>query len=158
VSEDECLRLTGGPGSLATEEQYGDFVLQLECKAPGKGGNGGIAFRTPPNKNEPGYEARIQNDWLFGTGGIPPLLAARRQLAEENEWFTMTVVATGRHIATWVNGIQAVDWDDNRPLKENPRQGCRLEKGTISLQAHDPTTDLLFRNIRIAELSAKKTE
>jgi hypothetical protein len=88
----------------------------------------------------------------YGTGGIYRRMPARRQVAKDNEWFTMTVVAQGRHIATWVDGIQAVDWTDNRPLKENPRQGCRLEKGPISLQGHDATTDLNFRNIRIAEL------
>jgi hypothetical protein len=68
----------------------------------------------------------------------------------------MTVVADGRHIATWVNGVQTVDWTDNRPPKDNARNGCRLEKGAISLQGHDPTTDIDFRNLRIAELPKAK--
>jgi len=90
----------------------------------------------------------------YGTGAIYRRVPARKAVAKDNEWFTMTVAAQGRHIATWVNGVQVVDWTDNRPLKENPREGCRLEKGAISLQGHDPTTDLSFRNIRIAELPA----
>jgi hypothetical protein len=88
----------------------------------------------------------------YGTGGIYRRVPARRQAAKDNEWFTMTVVADGRHIATWVNGVLTADWTDTRPLKDNARNGCRLEKGPISLQGHDPTTDLNFRNIRIAEL------
>jgi hypothetical protein len=88
----------------------------------------------------------------YGTGGIYRRVPARKQAAKDGEWFTMTVIAHGRHIATWVNGIQMVDWTDNRPLKDNARNGCRLEKGAISLQGHDATTDLYFRNIRIAEL------
>jgi hypothetical protein len=88
----------------------------------------------------------------YGTGGIYRRVPARKQAAKDGEWFTMTVIAQGRHIATWVNGMQMVDWTDNRPLKDNARNGCRLEKGAISLQGHDPTTDLVFRNIRIAEL------
>ncbi len=76
-------------------------------------------------------------------------------MAKDGEWFTMTVVAHGNHIATWVNGIQQVDWYDNRPPSDNPRTGCRLEAGHISIQGHDPTTNLSFRNIRIAELPAK---
>jgi hypothetical protein len=64
-------------------------------------------------------------------------------------------VARGRHFATWVNGIQMVDWTDNRPEHDNARNGCRLKKGPISLQGHDPTTDLSFRNLRIADLTAK---
>jgi hypothetical protein len=88
----------------------------------------------------------------YGTGAIYRRVPARREVAKDREWFTMTIVAQGRHIATWVNGIQVVDWTDNRPLKDNARNGCKLEKGPISLQGHDPTTDLNFRNIRIAEL------
>jgi hypothetical protein len=40
-------------------------------------------------------------------------------------------------------------------IPDNARNGCKLEKGPISLQGHDPTTDLSFRNIRIAELPKK---
>ena len=68
----------------------------------------------------------------------------------------MTIVAQGRHFAVWVNGIQVTDWTDNRPLKDNARNGCRLEKGAISLQGHDPTTDIDFRNVRLAELPKAK--
>lgn len=92
----------------------------------------------------------------YGTGAIYRRIPARRSVAKDKEWFTMTVVAHGRHIATWVDGIQVVDWTDNRPINENPRQGCRLEAGRISLQGHDPTTDLLFRNFRVIDMSTKK--
>jgi hypothetical protein len=91
----------------------------------------------------------------YGTGAIYRRVPARKAVAKDHEWFTMTVVAQGRHIATWVNGVQVVDWTDNRPLQENPRNGCRLDRGAISLQGHDPTTDLNFRNIRLAELTNK---
>ncbi|NQT88301.1 hypothetical protein HQ560_16150 [bacterium] len=36
-------------------------------------------------------------------------------------------------------------------MHESPRRGSRLEAGVITLQGHDPTTDLSFRNLRIAE-------
>jgi hypothetical protein len=91
----------------------------------------------------------------YGTGAIYRRVPARRAVSKDGEWFTMTVVAHGRHIATWVNGVQQVDWTDNRPPKDNGRNGCRLEKGPISLQGHDPTTDLSFRNLRLAELPKK---
>lgn len=91
----------------------------------------------------------------YGTGAIYRRVPARKDVAKDGEWFTMTVVAHGNHIATWVNGIQQVDWYDNRPASDNPRNGCRLEAGHISIQGHDPTTDLSFRNIRIAELPGR---
>lgn len=92
----------------------------------------------------------------YGTGAIYRRIPARFQAAKDGEWFTMTVLARGRHIATWVNGIQVVDWTDHRPLDENPRKGCRLKAGAISIQGHDPTTDLSFRAFRVAELPKSK--
>jgi hypothetical protein len=94
------------------------------------------------------------NDW--GTGAIYRRVPARQAVAKDFEWFTLTLLAHGNHYATWVNGIQVVDWTDHRPADSNPRNGCRLEPGHISLQGHDPTTDLSFRNIRISEYPALK--
>jgi hypothetical protein len=88
----------------------------------------------------------------YGTGAIYRRTPARTAAAKDGEWFTMTVVAQGRHLATWVNGVQQVDWTDNRPSAENARNGYRAEKGVLSIQGHDPTTDLSFRNLRIAPL------
>ncbi len=73
-------------------------------------------------------------------------------MANDHEWFGVTVHANGPHIATWVNGEQVADWTDTRQPDPNPRRGLRLEPGTFCIQAHDPTTDLLFRNIRVVEL------
>jgi hypothetical protein len=182
VTDKGELNLKNGPGDLQTEEQYDDFVLQLECISNGKNLNSGVFFRCRPGEYQQGYEAQIHNGFNadapkeykleeydpttnelkgtkavkyaatdYGTGAIYRRIPARRQVAKDFEWFTMTVIAQGRHLRTWVNGIQVVDWTDNRPLKDNARNGCRLEKGNISLQGHDPTTDLSFRNLRIAE-------
>jgi Domain of Unknown Function (DUF1080) len=182
VTDKGELNLKNGPGDLQTEEQYDDFVLQLECISNGKNLNSGVFFRCRPGEYQQGYEAQIHNGFNadapkeykleeydpttnelkgtkavkyaaidYGTGAIYRRMPARKQVAKDYEWFTMTVIAQGRRLRTWVNGIQVVDWTDNRPLKDNARNGCRLEKGNISLQGHDPTTDLSFRNLRIAE-------
>jgi hypothetical protein len=92
----------------------------------------------------------------YGTGAIYNRIPARRGVARDGEWFTMTVAARGRHIATWVNGVQVVDWTDNRPANDNARKGYRAAAGAISIQGHDPTTDLGFRDIVIAELPRAK--
>jgi hypothetical protein len=64
----------------------------------------------------------------------------------------MTLVPTGPHVSVWVNGYQVTDWTDDRPEHDNPRNGLRTKPGTIALQGHDPTTNLRFRNLKIAEL------
>jgi hypothetical protein len=91
----------------------------------------------------------------FGTGAIYRRQPARKQMSRDGEWFTMTVVAHGNHFPTWVNGVQVVDWTDNRPPSDNARTGYRREAGHISFQGHDPTTDLSFRNIRVQEYPGK---
>jgi hypothetical protein len=87
----------------------------------------------------------------YGTGAIYKRQPARKQMSKDGEWFGMTIVAHGNHLATWVNGVQVTDFYDNRERKDNARNGCKLEAGHISIQGHDPTTDLSFKNIRIAE-------
>jgi hypothetical protein len=88
----------------------------------------------------------------FGTGAIYRRVPARKGMSKDGEWFSMTIVAHGNHLATWVNGVQVTDWHDNRPKSDNARTGCKLEAGHLSIQGHDPTTDLSFKNFRIAEL------
>jgi len=51
-----------------------------------------------------------------------------------------------------VNGIQVSDYTDSRPEGANARKEARLTTGTLSLQAHDPTTNLDFKNLSIVEL------
>jgi hypothetical protein len=67
----------------------------------------------------------------------------------------MAVAAHGRHLATWVNGYPVVDWTDDRKESDNARNGFKKGKGCLSIQGHDATTDLSFRNIRIQSLDAK---
>lgn len=179
---DGAINIKDGPGDLQSEGQWGDFTLQLECKSNGKHLNSGVFFRCIPDLYQQGYEAQVRNEFTaetreyvleafdpatnkpvekrkvqspavdFGTGAIYRRMPARSAVAQDGEWFTMTVIANGRHLATWVNGIQQVDWTDHRAPADNARNGYRQAKGPISLQGHDPTTDLSFRGFRIAEL------
>ncbi len=91
----------------------------------------------------------------FGTGAIYRRVPARLQASKDNEWFTLTISANERHISTWVNGIQVTDWTDNRPANDNPRQGYRSQPGVFSIQGHDPTTDIDFRNFKVQSLGKK---
>lgn len=88
----------------------------------------------------------------FGTGSIYRRVPARKEASKDGAWFTLTLAAQGKHFATWVDGVQQVDWFDNRPSSDNPRTGFRAEAGHLSIQGHDPTTDLSFRNFRIVEM------
>ncbi len=155
------LRVTNGPGQIATDATFANFVLQAECFVNGTGLNSGFFFRALPTGRWQGYESQINNRFKdddrtkpadFGTGGIYRRQPARRIVADDNVWFANTIVADGPHMAVWVNGLQVTDWTDKRPPKENAREGYRAGPGTIAIQGHDATTNFLFRNMRIVEL------
>ncbi len=160
---DGVLAVRGGPGYLATTESYEDFVLSIDAKAQA-GTNSGVFFRCIPGENLNGYESQIHNGTVggdraqpedCGTGGIFRRVNARRVVADEGQWFRKVIMVCGGQISVWVNGYQVTDWSDQRPPNENPRRGRRLAAGTIMLQAHDPGTQVEFKNLRIVELSER---
>jgi hypothetical protein len=167
VTDKGELNIKDGPGDIQTEGQWADFVLQLECFSNGKHLNSGVFFRTLPGQFWSGYEAQIRNQWQgddrtkpvdYGTGGIYNRQPARKVVSSDKEWFTMTIVANGKHLAVWVNGYQTADFTDMRKPDKSARNGSKVDKGPVSLQGHDKTTDLNFRNIRIAGLAQAKTK
>ena len=161
VTEAGELQISNGPGQLETKQQYADFILQAEVFVGAPGLNSGIFFRSIPGQFWMGYESQIQNEYLngdrtapkdYGTGAIYRRQKARRVVADDQTWFSKTIVAGGDHLAVWVNGILVTDFTDRRPANANPRTGLRREAGTIQLQGHDPTTNLRFRNLKVVEL------
>jgi len=162
--EDNCLRVQGGLGFLETTDEYRNFIFQTEVRTRIPEINSGFFFRTEPGTEKApsnGYEVQIHNGFKdqdrnqpnnSGSGAIFRRAEARRVVANDLEWYTMTLVANGPRYAVWVAGYEVVDWTDDRPADPNPRKGLRLEKGHISLQGHDPTTDCEFRGLSLSEL------
>ncbi len=165
VTSENELQILNGRGQLESESQFGDFVFSMLCKTNAEGLNSGVFYRCIPGEIMNGYESQIQNQFEdgdrtkpvdCGTGGIFRRVNARRVNAKDNEWFAKTMIATGPHISVWVNGYQVTDWTDKRKPDPNPRRGLRLEKGTIIFQGHDPTTDIVLKNIRAKEIESRR--
>lgn len=164
TAADGEIRVVNGRGFLETERTAANFLLQFEAKTDAEKLNSGVFFRAQAGTEaEPsnGYEFQIQNGFKdgdrnqpedHGTGAIFRRISARRVVANDNEWLSATLVADGPHVATWVNGIQVVDWTDDRVADSNPRKGLSLAAGHFSLQGHDPTTKLAFRKLKLVEL------
>jgi enamine deaminase RidA (YjgF/YER057c/UK114 family) len=159
--ENGLLRVVGGPSALEYQpKKFGDFTLQVEVRSRIRQANGGIFFRAIPGDFMNGYEAQIYTravggdvakPFTWATGALDDRQNARRVVSRDGEFFVMTVIARGPHLATWVNGHAQVDFLDTRSPNENARRGLRLEPGTIQLQAHDAGTDLEFRRVQAAE-------
>ena len=160
VGEDGHLHVANGSGQLETSQSYGDFALQLQCRTNAPHLNSGIFFRCIPGEKMNGYESQIQNQlksgptdpFDCGTGGIFRRVNARIVAATDQKWFHNTIIASGSRFGIWVNGLQVTAWTDDRKPDDNPRKGLRTAPGTIMIQAHDPTTDIDFRELKIATL------
>ena len=159
------LSVVNGKGQLESKDKFADFVLAFQCKTNAPSLNSGMFFRCIPGDVMNGYESQIQNGFKngdrsapedCGTGGIFRRVNARVVNANDKQWFATTIIATGPRIGVWVNGLQVTDWVDRRKPNENPRRGYRSEAGTLTIQGHDPTTDLLFRKIQVHELSKRR--
>jgi hypothetical protein len=161
VTPEGALNIKNGPGQAESEGLFGDFVFQGEIISNGKELNSGIFFRNIPGSLAQGYESQIQNGYKngdrtqpkdCGTGGFYRRQNARKVVSNDFEWFHKTLVVSGPHMATWINGYQVSDWTDERKPSENPREGLRLAPGSLTIQGHDPTTNLSFRHLQAAEL------
>jgi hypothetical protein len=155
------LHVSDGPGFLETVETFGDFAVKVEARINGDGLNSGLFFRAKTGTEEApshGYEMQLHNGTKngdrsqpadFGTGAIFRRVPARYVVGNDREFITAVLIAQGDRFASWVNGYQVVNWQDTRKPDDNPRQGRRLEAGHLSLQGHDPTTDLDFRSVDV---------
>lgn len=161
--KDATIHVTGGRGFLETEKTAGNFVFQFEAITNGDKLNSGVFFRAMEGTEKApshGYEFQIQSGFKngdrtqpddHGTGAIFKRVSARRVISNDRQWFTAMLVADGPHFTSWIDGVQVIDWTDDRKPNDNPREGQRLQPGHFSLQGHDPTTDLAFRNIKLVE-------
>ena len=164
VTADGEMQILDGKGQIESESTFADFVFSMKCRTNAAGLNSGVFFRCIPGDVMNGYESQIQNQFKdgdrtkavdCGTGGIFRRQNAVRVNANDKEWFSKTIIANGPRIAVWVNGYQVTDWSDKRKPDDNPRRGRRLEAGTIIFQGHDPTTDILLKDIGARELKSR---
>lgn len=145
---------------LCTDENYGDFVLELEVKVE-IGLNSGIQIRSlsDPSVNNGrvhGYQVEIdpgQRSWAggiydeAGNGWLYPLsINPKGQTAFRNgQWNKYHIEAIGTRLKTWINGIPCANLIDPQ-----------IARGFIALQVHQVKNEwqngltVQWRNIKIA--------
>ena len=144
---------------LVTEQQFGDFILELEFKVDGKM-NSGIQIRSESkpdyqNGRVHGYQVEIdpsprawtgglydeaRREWLYPLDYNPDSKAAFKQA----QWNKVRIECIGPVIRTWINGVPASHLVDDLTLK-----------GFIGLQVHavdnpqEAGQRIHWRNLRI---------
>jgi CubicO group peptidase (beta-lactamase class C family) len=139
-------------GYLATDEQYKNFDLTLEFKQTANG-NSGVFFRSsldgtkitgwqaevaPPGNNSGGIYESYGRGWLIQ----PP--SKLDSALKMGEWNKMRVRVVDDRVTTWLNGIQMIDFKDEKIGEAN---------GQIALQIHDGGgIQVQWRNLEVVEL------
>ncbi|MFC7339156.1 DUF1080 domain-containing protein [Haloferula chungangensis] len=127
-----------------------DFELRLEALTK-PNSNGGVFFHTnwvesgwPRN----GYEVQVNNtqkDWRK-SGGLYAVVDNKEPF-EDNTWMKYVIRVEKGVVTVSVNGRELVNYtpkgEDNKLQKNG---------GAIALQAHDPGSEVHYRNIRIKPL------
>jgi hypothetical protein len=161
-----------GSGDLLTDAQYGNFEFSVDWKfADGKirGNNSGIIYRAGEQGAETwvtGPEMQVMNEPPDAKlnknsgGALYDLYAPKTNaLKPGSEWNTFKIVANGKHLEQWVNGVKVVDADIGSPdwnkriaksKWKNNAQFASLPSGHIALQDHG--AQIAFRNVKLKVL------
>jgi hypothetical protein len=129
--------------------------FELKCKVKTMpNSNSGIYFHTDyqaegwPAK---GYEAQVNNTGgdRKKTGGLYAVQDVFEAPAKDNEWFDYHIIVNGKRIIVKINGKTTADYTEEDDLD---REGRRLSSGTFALQAHDPGSKVLYKDVRVKVL------
>jgi hypothetical protein len=140
---DSNLRLVTGMGWLRTEKEYGDFILEFECRALEERYDSGFFFRVgiegkPWPKD--GWQVNLRHDAIGGLvrgyTGMEPAPTARIPV---NRWMKFRLEVRGSKAILTVDGEEG--WETDK---------IDRARGYLGIQAEDRSFD--FRNLRIQEL------
>lgn len=154
--EDGLLVCESGPdegyGYLGTNDNYKNYVLELEFKQEADG-NSGVFIRStvdgttvsgwqveiaPPGKHTGGVYESYGRNWL-----IKPDPKKDKAL-KMGEWNTMKIKVDGDRLTSWLNGTKMVSFDDAI---------IGAGEGAVLLQIHDGGgIKVKWRNINIKNL------
>jgi hypothetical protein len=123
--------------------------------------NGGIFFHTKyQEENWPaqGHECQVNNTYKADpqkTGGVYKVAQVLEAPAKDNEWFKYEIIVKGNHVVTKINNNVVADYTEtpeSLAKVEDIEPGRKMGEGTFALQAHDPGSTVLYRNIRVKRL------
>ena len=139
------------------DHDFRDFELQLEVMTK-PGANSGVYFHTAWQEEgwpAKGYEVQVNNSQSDPkrTGGLYAVKDNYQAPAEDDVWFTLRIRVEGRRIRTFVDDKLIVDYTQpEQPERPADMQGRVLSSGTFALQAHDPGSEVHYRNIKVRTL------
>ncbi len=121
--------------------------------------NSGIYFHTrfqPQGWPDWGYEVQVNHSHVDPkkSGGLYNIKDVFESPAKDNVWLCYHIIVRGKRIVVKVGGKKVIDFtepDNFKPPKNHPLR--KLTHGTFALQAHDPVSKVLFKNIKVKPLA-----
>ena len=129
--------------------------FQMKAKVMTKpGANSGIYFHTrflASGWPDRGYEAQVNNTQKDKkkTGGLYNVQDNFQSPVEDEQWFDYEIIVKGKHIVVKIDGKVISDYTEPDDLKRPARQ---LSSGTFALQAHDPDSKVLYKDLMFKRL------
>jgi len=123
-----------------------------------RGSNSGIYFHTrfqPLGWPQYGYEVQVNNTHSDPkkTGGLYSVSDVFEAPAKDGKWFEMAIAVQGKHVVIKVDGKTVVDYTEPADQKPSKDGFIRvISEGTFALQAHDPASEVHYKNIRVKKL------
>jgi hypothetical protein len=143
-------------GPVANHD-FKNFEISLDICTIEKS-NSGVYFHTQYQETgfpDKGFEVQVNNshtDKKRGAG-LYNVQDNFEAPAKDGEWYTMVIKVEGKHIQTFVNGKQIVNYTEPTPATPPPKMAGRfLSHGTFAIQGHDPNSTVLYRNIKVRVL------
>jgi len=140
-------------GDPAAPPVFKNFHFKAEVMTKPKA-NSGIYFHTKYQDNgwpSQGHEAQVNNTSgdPVRTGSLYNVVKNFEAPAKDDQWFTEEVIVEGNRIVIKVDGKTIVDHTEKTA---EVKDGRKLSSGTFALQAHDPGSEVHYRNIRVKRL------
>jgi hypothetical protein len=132
---------------LWTENEYTDFIVQMDFKFGDGTIDSGIFLRTDKQQIQIGESGSLKRDMTCSPyipgKGYPVEASNVAELLKTDDWNTIKVKAVGSVYTMWLNGEEVLSYDSD----------TAIEKGPVGLQLH-PNRDMHidFRNIMFAEI------
>ena len=136
---------------------FKNFELKVDVMTK-PGSNGGVYIQTEPEPGWPGkgFEIQVNNTYVSDprkTFSIYEVEDVHEQLVSDNQWFTEDIIAKGDTITVKYDGKVIAEWTQPQNWHgTSDFAGRRIGAGTIALQAHDPGSEVWYRNIRLKPL------
>lgn len=98
----------------------------------------------PPADEHGGYIERKM------TGSIYAVRNTWKSPVSDNQWFTYRIMVSGKTIRTWINDQLICEYTEpEAPYRPGDKSGRVLGTGTFALQAHDPGSEVHYKNLKV---------